>query len=171
MSTRFLLLTALWTGLIFTSCKKSIENKSEYNASFAVWKNFKATSGNSYRYIVATSSWVGVSSETTITVRAGKVTDRSYVRRMLSGTPGVLTIIDEWAEDETSLNTHDAGAATHTLDDIYEQAKNDWLKVRPNTQTYFETNNNGLISSCGYVPDGCADDCFRGITITKIERL
>jgi hypothetical protein len=58
-----------------------------------------------------------------------------------------------------------------TLDEIYDRAKSDWLRKRSNAQTYFEANNNGLISSCGYVEEGCQDDCFRGITIASVERL
>lgn len=171
MSTRFLFLIILCAGLIFSGCKKSIENKTEYQISLAVWKNFKSSSENSYRYTVITSSWVGISTETTITVRSGKVTNRAYIRKAITNTPGVVTIMDQWTEDEATLNSHNAGAISRTLDDIYEQAKNDWLKPRPDAQTYFETENNGMISSCGYVPDGCADDCFRGISIKSIERL
>lgn len=37
--------------------------------------------------------------------------------------------------------------------------------------TYFETKNNGLISTCGYVENTCADDCFIDITITRIAKL
>lgn len=171
MSIRFIFLIALCGSLSFSSCKKSIENKSAYQTSFRTWKSFKASSGDSYRYTVAASSWVGISSETTITVRSGKVTSRSYIRRTLTATPGVFNITDQWTEDETTLNTHNAGAISRTLDDIYEQAKNDWLKPRPDAQTYFEAKNNGMISNCGYVPNGCADDCFTGITITLIGRL
>jgi hypothetical protein len=171
MTARFLLLMALCSGLIFTSCKKTIENNPEYQVSYGVFKKFKGSSGNSYRYVVATSSWVGISTETTITVRAGKVTGRSYIQRRVTATPGVSVISAQWEETEATLNTHETGAATRTLDAIYEQAKNDWLKKRADATTYFETNNDGMISNCGYVPDGCADDCFVGITITKIERL
>jgi len=54
---------------------------------------------------------------------------------------------------------------------VYEKARNNWLIKRSNTETYFEAKNNGIISSCGYVKDGCQDDCFNGITITLVEAL
>jgi hypothetical protein len=33
---------------------------------------------------------------------------------------------------------------------------------------YFEAETDGLLSSCGYVEDGCQDDCFVGIHIAGI---
>ncbi|MGY5355583.1 hypothetical protein [Wenyingzhuangia sp. IMCC45467] len=57
------------------------------------------------------------------------------------------------------------------MDEIYEKAKQDWLIKRKEVLVYFETDNNGLISTCGYVPKNCMDDCFLGITIKSIEAL
>jgi len=76
-----------------------------------------------------------------------------------------------WNENKSNLNdpVHGGGAPTWTLDQVYEQAKNDWLRKRDNAHTSFEAKNNGLISSCGYWEDGCMDDCFRGIRISGIE--
>ncbi|MGK9116630.1 hypothetical protein [Olivibacter jilunii] len=78
-----------------------------------------------------------------------------------------------WSENQANLNNHanTGGALTCTLDQIYEKAKSDWLKKRNNAQTFFEAKNNGIISSCGFVEDNCADDCFRGITITLVEGI
>lgn len=78
-----------------------------------------------------------------------------------------------WTETGAMVGTHTGTPASGylTLDQVYEKAKNDWLKKRSGTTTYFEAKNNGLISSCGYVPDNCADDCFTGINITLIEAL
>jgi len=45
------------------------------------------------------------------------------------------------------------------------------LLKRDNVTTYFEAKNNGMISSCGYWPNNCADDCFTGVSITLIEAL
>lgn len=78
-----------------------------------------------------------------------------------------------WSENQTNLNNpaNKGAAPTWTLDEIYEKAKSDWLKKRNNAQTFFEAKNNGIISSCGFVEDNCADDCFRGITITLVEGI
>lgn len=77
-----------------------------------------------------------------------------------------------WVEDKQELNniTDSPAASTSTLDQVYEQAKNDWLLKRDNAQTFFEAKNSGIISSCGYWEDGCMDDCFRGIRITLVEK-
>jgi len=44
-------------------------------------------------------------------------------------------------------------------------------KKRKDASVYFEAKNNGMISSCGYVQDGCMDDCFNGINIASIGLL
>ncbi|MEH6308473.1 hypothetical protein RYH73_22645 [Olivibacter sp. CPCC 100613] len=76
-----------------------------------------------------------------------------------------------WIESKQELNntTDSPAAATLTLDQVYELAKNDWLRRRDNAKASFEAENNGIISSCGYWEDGCMDDCFRGIRITLVE--
>jgi len=78
-----------------------------------------------------------------------------------------------WKEQHPHLNDpgHSSGAPIWTVDEVYEQAKNDWLRKRDNAQTSFEAKNNGIISSCGYWEDGCMDDCFRGIRISSVDAL
>tara|TARA_R110000851_G_scaffold279768_1_gene433063 strand:- start:472 stop:612 length:141 start_codon:yes stop_codon:yes gene_type:complete len=34
---------------------------------------------------------------------------------------------------------------------------------------YFETEINGIMTLCGFVPNGCADDCYQGISIDSFE--
>ncbi|WP_134088242.1 hypothetical protein [Olivibacter sp. XZL3] len=78
-----------------------------------------------------------------------------------------------WREQKPYLNDpkHRGGAPIWTLDQVYEEAKNNWLKKRDNADTFFKVDNKGMISSCGYWEHGCMDDCFRGISIKKIEAL
>ena len=78
-----------------------------------------------------------------------------------------------WIESKQELNntTDSPAAATLTLDQVYELAKNDWLRRQDNAKASFEAKNNGIISSCGYWEDGCMDDCFKGIRITLVEAL
>jgi hypothetical protein len=103
----------------------------------------------------------------------GRVIQRQYKFTPAPGNPTAIPPGNlEWTEDETQINTHpESGAAdAFTLDQVYEKAKTEWLLKRKGATTYFEAKNNGLISSCGYVPDGCQDDCFIGITIASISR-
>lgn len=171
MKSSYLLFAFLLLGGLFIACKKSdIEYNSDFRKSQQSWANFKASSGNSYRYVVASGSWVGTASETTITVRSGKVTQRSYILKGRDQT-NALVVLTEWQEDENSLNSHSGGAASLTLDEVYAKAQSEWLIKRSDATTYFEANNAGMISSCGYVENNCADDCFIGISITSIEKL
>lgn len=77
-----------------------------------------------------------------------------------------------WIEykDEINSHTNTSAAPPLTLDEVYVKAQNEWLVKRDDVTIYFEADNGGLISSCGYVPNGCADDCFRGIHIITIQK-
>jgi hypothetical protein len=171
MKRLFTLLT-FFAFITLTSCKKeNIAHSGDYAISYRTWQAFKEKSGNSYVYQVTGGSWVGYSWETTITIKEGKAVERSYV---LKGSPaggGPVTILDNWKEDETQLGTHEKGDAAITLDEIYRKAQEDWLRKRDDATTYFEAENEGMISLCGYVPNNCADDCFRGIRIQFIRAL
>lgn len=168
---RYLVMLLLTTSL-FTACKKShTPYVHELQDSYRSWTDFKASSGDSYRYTVYTGSWTGSTSQTIITVQSGKVTRRSYEIKTPGPGSNVLVVRDKWEEDELTLNTHTSGADAITLDAIYERAKTEWLIERDDATAYFEAKNNGMISTCGYTPDNCVDDCFRGIHITLIERL
>ncbi|KAA2243805.1 hypothetical protein F0L74_15125 [Chitinophaga agrisoli] len=167
------LFTLLLMGTLFVSCDKSdINYENDFDKSYKAWENFKASSQNSYRYMVVFGSWTGYGTETIITVKNGQVTGRSFVGKgFVNGQNTTPTVVEEWTEDESSINTHEKGAAAITLDEIYNKAKTDYLLKRDDARTYFETNNNGMISSCGYTPENCADDCFNGVTIQYIEKL
>ena len=165
------LFSTLFAFFLLLSCKKDTGYWNDFSRSEKDWRSFKASSGNSYRYMVTTGSWTGATSETVVNVEKGQVVGRSYVRKMRDYPDTLLVIRDQWEEDVSSLGSHEQGAEPVTLDEIYLRAKNDWLKKRDNAKTYFETQNSGMISLCGYVNDGCMDDCFIGITIKYIEAL
>lgn len=167
----FILLLIVTAITFFTSCKKSIDYKNDYDRSHDSWMSFRKSSNNSYSYKVSSGSWTGTSNETVITVKDGKVTNRTYVYKIPTKTPGEGIIKEEWQEDQATLNTHSAGAPTLTLDDVYQKAKTEWLLKRKDAETYFEANNNGMISTCGYAMNDCQDDCFNGIKIASIIKL
>lgn len=77
----------------------------------------------------------------------------------------------EWSENKQELGTKESPFNMWTLDQIYETAKKEWIIKRKDAQVFFESNNNGLISSAGYIPNGCQDDCFIGISIRSIEPI
>ena len=176
MKSNVLLSMILLIAVAFTACKKDeIEYRNDFETSLKAWQKFKAESGNSYSYTVYTSSWIGSTSETIITISNGQFVSRVYrtlrPHDHMGPPPKDSPLVEEWREEGSTLNTKQDGAPLLTLDQIYEQAKNDLLLKRPDAKTYFEANNDGLISSAGYVEDNCADDCFRGVNIKSIIRL
>ncbi|SHF25402.1 hypothetical protein [Pedobacter caeni] len=166
----YLLLNLLIVTMILTSCKKNnIEHENDFDKSFKAWTDFKASSDNSYHYTVSTVSWTGLSTETQVTVKNGKPIQRSYLAKSVRSTPkNEVTIHEQWTEDEAKLNTHPNQFKAVTLDEIYQKAKTVWLLKKKNAKSYLETKNNGMISSCGYIEENCADDCFVGINIESI---
>jgi hypothetical protein len=156
--------------IMFTACKKDdISHQDQYQDSYKKFTAFKTASSNSYSYIVSSGSVFGVSSETAITVKNGKVISRSYKYYRIGDDGKSSVLVTSWSEGESAIGSNNAGAEPITLDQVYDRAKNIWLKADKKTnKIYFETNANGLISSCGYVPNGCQDDCFNGITISSI---
>ena len=172
MKEKLCLCILLFTGMLFSSCENEDFNyQSNFEKSYKVWMSFKSSSGNSYSYMVTQASVFGPASETTITVSNGKVTQRHFKYTSTVGMINVPAEVLEWTENGAEISTHTSGAAAWTLDEVYDKARNEWLIKRESAKVYLETNNNGMISSCGYQEDGCMDDCFRGIYIASIKAL
>lgn len=172
------LLSAIFLLLITTGCKKSdFKYQSDYDKSLKVWENFKQNNNNTYQYTVGGGSWTGIGWKTMLIIKDGVVTSREFSYVYPDDWQGTIPSEEElsWNEtgDEVGSHDSDSGPASPvwTLDDVYKKAKEDWLQKRKNTQTIFDTENEGMISQCGYIPDGCKDDCFVGITITSINHF
>lgn len=169
MAKRIIPFILLLSCCFATSCE-SVEFEDEYQQSYNIWLGFKKSSANSYMYVVKGASWSGVAWETTITVSDGTVIKRefNYVRFNPE-----FENLEGWIEDKDNIGSHQntSAAAPLTLDEVYKKSKNEWLSKRKGFTTYFETENNGMISLCGYVEDNCADDCFIGISISSIAKL
>ncbi|RYF26235.1 MAG: hypothetical protein EOO42_01995 [Flavobacteriales bacterium] len=168
----YLLLVLIVTS--FAACKKDdIVYDDAFRKSNRAWLAFKKESNNNYSYNVSVGSWTGYGSNTIILVKNGKVVERSFKSQNITYTTTGMEIVEResWTETATNLNTHDNGAATTlTLDEVYAKAKSIWLVKRKDAETFFEANNNGMISLAGYVENGCQDDCFNGITIVSINK-
>ncbi len=158
--------------VFLSACKKDAFN-SDYDRSYAAWSNFKKSSNNSYTYTEYSSSVFGGYMETKITVKSGKIIRRGFSSGYYQPNSSSLTIIKNWTEDASSLNTHgNEGFELLTLDEVYVKAKTFWLKAdSKQNDIYFENKNNGLMSSAGFVPKGCQDDCFNGVSIKNINPL
>jgi hypothetical protein len=171
MKTPILIFCAFFALLITSSCKQ-INYAGEFETSYNAWLKFKSDKNNSYSYSVKTSSFSGYTTSTTLTIENGKVIKRNFTATTPGSGPNPQLVIQEmWTEEGSTLNTHRNGAPIRTLEEVYAEAKNNWLKKRDNAKTYFEAKNQGMISTAGYVEDGCMDDCFVGIYITGIGTL
>ncbi|MFV0564271.1 MAG: hypothetical protein ACK5NB_00405 [Flavobacteriaceae bacterium] len=156
-------------GLV-SACDSDDDNTSNaYETSKQVWLNFKAENSNTYQYTATESSWAGYGWETTLTVENGIVTERHFKYTQTPLDHNLSEEELEWTETDDQIGSHENGAQPLTLDEIYTLAEENWLTERENATIYFETENNGMISICGYVESNCADDCFIGIKIKSIE--
>ena len=79
-------------------------------------------------------------------------------------------IIDSYTEGHLNLGTHEKGADVLTIDQLYERLA-EYFTDEENNTTYFETSPDGIVTLCGYVPDECVDDCFKGIRINAFAWL
>lgn len=173
MKNKFLFIILICISTLIYSCKSAaIEYQNAFETSQEAWLNFKESTNNSYQYTVSNSSWTGSRWETHITVKNGTISERSFKYTSTRGLPDNFPENErQWVETKDEIGTYDNGAEAFTLDEIYKRAEDEWLIERENAKTYFKTENSGLISTCGYVENMCADDCFRGITIDRIESL
>jgi len=171
--------------LIFTSFeKKDDSNETElsiltlikgqnglsYNESLNKWTYLKKINGESYTYQTTFLSWAGFGSTTQLKIAEGKVIARIYKEFSTDEQTGQRKITDSYSEVEETLGSHEKGASPMTIDELYNSCASDYLIVdKENNTLYFETNINGLMTLCGFVPNGCADDCFQGISIDSFE--
>ena len=173
MKNKIYLIALLLIGSSLSSCDSDdLEYQDKFETSQKTWLDFKESSNDSYKYTVTNSSWVGFSWETTITVENGIVIQRDFEYTSIEGLSNDIQQNElQWTETGSEIGAHENGAEPITLDEIYDKAQKDWLIKRNNATTYFETKNNGMISTCGYVDNQCADDCFVGVKINNIETL
>jgi hypothetical protein len=165
---KYLYALLLIVTLALSACKKDAVS-TDYDKSYAALQAFKKTSDNSYSYIVYNGSVFGSHAESKIIVQKGKVMGRSFVSGHYDPGSTSLIVNTTWEESGSTLNTHEGGFEALTLDQVYARAKTQWLNVsKKDNDIYFEASNNGIISSAGYVPKGCQDDCFTGVHLKEV---
>ncbi len=179
MKTRRLFLVIL--TIFFISCEKNEDKNSvlstlkgesgmSYNESLTKWRELKKINGNSYIYQTTISSWTGFSSVTELKIEEGIVTTRVYKEFKTNETNGQQEMIDSYTEIKTSLGSHEKGANILTIDDLYNSCASEYLIADKERNTlYFETETSGLMTLCGFVPNGCMDDCFKGVRINSFK--
>lgn len=172
-------------ALIFTSCERNNgfdeielsvltplkgESGLTYNESLDKWTELKKDNGDSYIYQTNFESWAGFGSTTELKVIDNKVVSRIYKEYGTHDKTGERTITDAYIESEDALGSHEKGALPLTIDELYNSCASDYLIVdEENNTIFFRTEINGLITLCGFFPDGCADDCYEGISIDSFD--
>jgi len=166
---KYLTAFILLISIALSACKKDAV-RTDYDKCYTKWLEFKAVSNNSYSYIAYSSLAFGNRSETKLTIQNGKIIARDYVASRYKPGTSQTEVFKSWAESGATLNTHSDGYELLTLDQVYSKAKTEWLQAdKKGNDIYFEAKNNGMLSSAGYVPKGCMDDCFTGINIKEIK--
>lgn len=156
----------------FEEVKDYYEHQSSYKESLSFWEQEKKLHQSSYEYTLSHHSKEGHFFETaTIIVKNGNVHQRSY-KRFEQIKDGTLKEMESWTESSDKLNTHEEGIPAKTLDSIYEECNSTYLKNRNVSDlVYFDVLNQGFISICGYIPNDCTGDCFRGFSIEAFKWL
>ena len=152
------------------------ELKSEYGISYTEslnkWKELKNTNGNSYVYQTTFTSWTGFGNTTELKIEDGVVISRRYVEFQTDQKDGTKTTVYSYEESANELGTHTKGSLLLSIDDLYETCVKNYLIADPQKNTiFFETDREGLMTLCGFVPDGCADDCYVGVRINSFDWL
>ena len=151
-------------GIIAPVYEVDSENIS-YKESLQKWEDLKKEKGDSYIYEQKYSSWVGFGHTTQITVKQGVVVSRSYESFKINDN-GEREITKSYTETEKNIGKNEEGAPAITMDQLYKDAKKH-LDVNSKKNTIiFSTFNNGILMTCGYIPKGCADDCFNGVSLS-----
>ncbi|MFV0541194.1 MAG: hypothetical protein ACK5MZ_08155 [Aestuariibaculum sp.] len=177
MKNRITIITLLLTSvtILYCSTNDDFNYQNDFENSQKAWLNFKAESNNSYKYVVSGGSvFTTYGWETTITVSNGTVVERNF--NFTSGAEDFIPVEQlEWTEDENEINSpeheHTSAFTALTLDEIYIKAEQEWLIKRKNANSVFKSENDGMISTCGYYFDDCQDDCFNGVHIKSIKIL
>jgi hypothetical protein len=161
---------------IFTmmSCDKDDDNKSlimtDFNVSKVNWEELKSINGNSYTYQTTFSSWTGFGAMTELKIRDGIVISRLYEEFQINGANGQKEVLNSYLEEGSDLGSNERGAKILTIDQLYDSCVSKYLIADTKNNTlYFESELGGIMSLCGYVPNGCVDDCFSGVRINSFN--
>ncbi|MGB7785628.1 MAG: hypothetical protein WBL27_05955 [Salinimicrobium sp.] len=158
-------LEALRDNLIVTG-----ESGYNYTESRKQWLRLRNENKNTYKYSILELFVTNHGNETFITVERGKVTGRDYEAFMISEEDGSRIMLSSYSEREKDIGTHAEGALPVSIDDLYDTCLADYLSIDPDSNTvYFDTDDTGVISLCGFVPDLCQDDCFVGFELSSFS--
>ncbi|APS39263.1 MULTISPECIES: hypothetical protein [Salegentibacter] len=169
--------------LVLFSCSENENNNSaitgesgvSYNESKKVWSELKNINGNSYSYTISFISWSGFGNRTIISVKDGIISKREYLyyEQTYSDEGEMVEVeIKSYTETGEEIGSNSEGFDPLLIDELYQTCLSDYLNInKADNEIYFNTDEAGIISNCGFVETGCVDDCFRGFRISEFNWL
>ncbi len=144
---------------------KAKQIPSAFKNSYKNWQQLKDKHNANYSYERDSLSPEGFHSSTKITVIDDQVEFRDFFEWQQGNTP-TLT----WTEDFAQLGTHDQGASVKTVDQLYQQCKNQILS-QPQTDfaITFKVDQINILQQCSYTRLSCTSQCTKGIRIQGLS--
>jgi len=164
-----ILLLALFTaGLV--GCGEERAYDTAFTNSQAAWLKAKQASSSSYLYETEFSSFSGYGELTVITVENDIVSKRRFASyENFAFREGQ---VERWVEEGAEIGSHLTGAAAVSLDRLYDHCSDEILTADAGeNEIFFSVDEQGLLKTCLYVPNGCLDDCEVGIRINAIDMM
>ncbi len=147
--------------LVLGACPPTqLPGEGALNASRDSLADAIAAQGDSYYYERGWSSFAGFGSETTVVVVEGVI-----VRRMYRAWNELGEETGAWVESGAELGTHDEGEPLLTLHEVYDACQSDVIDEAGGNEVTLTTDDNGILQTCSYWPEGCMDDCAVGFSI------
>ena len=167
-----MLLASLSLTLSLAACDTgNDELAQELETSSDTWQALASDAPAGYGYTRQFESFAGFGFITSFEVVSDQVTMRSYEAYDVDEFGDRVTT-DTWTETGSELGSHEVGHPLLTIDQIYEQCRDDVLTRDPSENTLILSfHENGILRTCHYVPNDCLDDCSFGVDIASLELL
>jgi hypothetical protein len=140
-----------------------LERQVQLFESLKKWEEKKATLGNDYSYTREFFSFLNFSFENVFVIEDDVVVERHYWSQAGAD-------LETWSEYGTDVGTHDEGFRVATIDELYEECRDEVL-TQDDTENFITLSFDaeGLLQTCQYFPMNCQDDCSFGPSISSVE--
>jgi hypothetical protein len=136
-----------------------------FNSSYQSWLDLKHKHHANYSYERDTVSSTNFYSSTKLTIKNGQVEYRDFFEWQAGNTPKL-----SWSESFSELNLHTQGASAKTLDQLYQQCKNQILtKPKAQHKITLSVDRFNILQQCSYTVNNCSTNCTKGIRIQGLS--
>lgn len=168
---RFACLSIFLLLCLISCVSVNADKQASLATSLLSWQNLKAQNDNHYAYKTTFTSVFGFGSETSFEVKDDIVIKRSYSETVRDDATGQTTTKLVWTEEGANVGQNKTnGSPARTIEQAYAYCKDEILTKDPFANMFFlEIMDDGILSSCSFVPNGCQDDCSTGINIRELS--